>query len=367
MIIEQASVKDAQEILDLQKLAYQSEAAIYNDYTIPPLTQTLEEIEADFERQVFVKATVDGKIIGSVRGYLSEGTCFIGRLIVHPDFKNQGIGTRLLNEIEQIFIQARRFELFTGNKSERNLYLYQKQGYKPFKTEMTAEELGLVFLEKYNALVECDAILFDLDGVLIDSRICIVRHWREWAHQHGLDLAAIMQVAHGLRTVETMRLVAPHLDAEEEAERFTEAEVVDTEGVVAIEGASQLLNRLPQDVWAIVTSGSKELAMARLRQAGLPIPRTLVTADDVKQGKPAPEPYLVAAKRLGVAASRCVVVEDAPAGIEAARAAGMQVIAITMTHSRDELLGQGWVIDRLSALHVAAGEGRGSRLVIQIE
>jgi sugar-phosphatase len=218
-----------------------------------------------------------------------------------------------------------------------------------------------------NARVECDAILFDLDGVLIDSRICIVRHWREWAHQHGLDTAAIMQVAHGIRTVETMRLVAPHLDAEEEAERFTAYEVTDTEGVVAIEGASELLNKLPQDVWAIVTSGSKELAMARLRRAGLPIPHTLVTADDVKQGKPSPEPYLVAAKRLGIAPSRCVVVEDAPAGIEAARAAGMQVIATTTTHSRDELPVRGWVIDQLSALHVSAGERPESRLVIQIE
>ncbi len=217
-----------------------------------------------------------------------------------------------------------------------------------------------------NARVECDAILFDLDGVLIDSRICIVRHWREWARQHSLDPAAIMRVAHGMRTVETMQLVAPHLDAEKETERFTAYEVVDTEGVVAIEGASKLLNGLPQDAWAIVTSGSKELAMARLRRAGLPMPRTLITADDVKQGKPAPEPYLVAAKRLGIAPSRCMVVEDAPAGIEAARAAGMQVIAMTTTHSREQLPEGGWVIDRLSALHIAAGEGE-HRLVIRIE
>ena len=147
--IEQANVEDAQEILDLQKLAYQSEAAIYNDYTIPPLTQTLEKIEADFEKQVFLKATIEGRIVGSVRGYVNEETCFIGRLIVHPDFQNRGIGTRLLNEIEQTFSQAKRFELFTGNKSERNLYLYQKQGYRPFKTEMITEDLGFVFLEKH--------------------------------------------------------------------------------------------------------------------------------------------------------------------------------------------------------------------------
>jgi sugar-phosphatase len=215
--------------------------------------------------------------------------------------------------------------------------------------------------------IECDAILFDLDGVLIDSSICIARHWREWAHQHGLDVAAIMRVAHGLRTVETMRLVAPHLDAGEEAERFTASEVADTEGVVEIEGASALLNRLPADVWAVVTSGSKELATARLRRVNLPIPRTLVTGDDVRQGKPAPEPYLVAAERMGVDAAKCVVVEDAPAGIEAAHAAGMRVIAITTTHPQDELPARGPVIDQLSALHVTVGEGGGRRLVIQIE
>ena len=215
--------------------------------------------------------------------------------------------------------------------------------------------------------LECDAILFDLDGVLIDSTACIARHWREWADQHGLEVATIMRVAHGIRTVETMRLVAPHLDAEEEAARFTASEVVDTEGVFELEGASALLSMLPADVWAVVTSGSKELAMARLLRADLPIPRTLVTADDVRQGKPAPEPYLVAAKRMGVAAARCAVVEDAPAGIEAAHAAGMQVIAITTTHSRDELAERELVVDRLSALHVALGEGGGCRLLIQVE
>lgn len=148
VIIERANVENAGEILDLQKLAYQSEAALYDDDTIPPLTQTLEEITADFERQLFLKASVDGRIIGSVRAYEREGTCCIGRLIVHPGFQNQGVGTRLLNEIERAFVQARRYELFTGDKSERNLYLYQKLGYQPFRTAMVTEELGLVFLEK---------------------------------------------------------------------------------------------------------------------------------------------------------------------------------------------------------------------------
>jgi sugar-phosphatase len=214
--------------------------------------------------------------------------------------------------------------------------------------------------------LECDAILFDLDGVLIDSSSCITRHWEEWARQHGLEMAAVMQVAHGLRTVETMRLLAPHLDAEKEAERFTATEVVDTDGVVPIEGALPLLEGLPNGTWAVVTSGSRDLAMARLRRAGLPIPQALVSGDDVTQGKPAPEPYLMGAKRLGKAVERCVVIEDAPAGIEAARAAGMRVIGMTTTHSREELECAA-VVDRLSAVRILVGEGQGNRLVVQIE
>ena len=178
-----------------------------------------------------------------------------------------------------------------------------------------------------------------------------------------LTTAAVMQVAHGFRTVETIRLVAPHLDAEEEAERITAIEVADTEGVEAIEGALSLLEGLPEGAWAIVTSGSQELARARLRRAGLPAPQTIVSGDDVSLGKPAPEPYLAGANRLGKAAEDIVVIEDAPAGIESARAAGMRVIGITTTHPREELACAA-VVDRLSDLHVLAGEG--DRLVVQI-
>lgn len=149
MIIERAITSDAEEILSLQKLAYKSEAEIYNDFNIPPLVQTLREITADFERQIFLKATINGKIIGSVRAFAEEETCYVGRLIVHPDFQNQGIGTKLMNEIESLFKTCRRFELFTGNKSERNIYLYQKIGYKIFKTEKISDNITFVYLEKY--------------------------------------------------------------------------------------------------------------------------------------------------------------------------------------------------------------------------
>lgn len=146
--IERAAISDAEEILALQKLAYRSEAEIYNDFNIPPLVQTLEGIEKDFEDQFFLKAIMDGKIVGSVRAHTKEGTCYIGRLIVYPDFQNRGIGTRLMNEIERIFNTFRRFELFTGDRSERNLYLYQKLGYNIFKTAKITDQTNIVFLEK---------------------------------------------------------------------------------------------------------------------------------------------------------------------------------------------------------------------------
>ena len=150
MIVERATVDDTKEILDLQKLAYRSEAELYNDYAIPPLTQTLEEMKSDFKNQLFIKACVDGNIVGSVRAYIKQDTCFIGRLMVHPDFQNQGIGTQLINEIEKRFNQARRYELFTGYRSESNLYLYQKLGYRLFKTERISEQVSLLYLEKLN-------------------------------------------------------------------------------------------------------------------------------------------------------------------------------------------------------------------------
>jgi ribosomal protein S18 acetylase RimI-like enzyme len=148
MEVEKAAVSDAEEILSLQKLAYRSEAEIYNDFNIPPMVQTLESIEKDFENQVFLKALIDGSIIGSVRAYSKEGICYIGRLIVRPDFQNRGIGTKLMNEIEKIFGTCQRFELFTGDKSERNLYLYQKLGYKLFKTANITDQTTIVYLEK---------------------------------------------------------------------------------------------------------------------------------------------------------------------------------------------------------------------------
>jgi GNAT superfamily N-acetyltransferase len=148
LAITRATPEDAQEILDLQKLAYQSEAAIYQDYTLPPLTQTLPEMEAELQSQVFLKAMAAGRIVGSVRAYLQQETCGIGRLIVHPDYQNRGLGKELMGKIEACFPQAQRYKLFTGHRSERNLYLYQKLGYRRVSSEKISEKLALVFLEK---------------------------------------------------------------------------------------------------------------------------------------------------------------------------------------------------------------------------
>jgi ribosomal protein S18 acetylase RimI-like enzyme len=148
MIVERATLAEAREILDLQKLAYRSEAEIYGVYDIPPLTQSLAEMQVELEEQLVLKAVEEGRIVGSVRAYLQDGTCHIGRLIVHPSYQNRGIGTRLMGEVEGRFDQATRYELFTGHRSERNLYLYRKPGYRPFQKEEISTELTLVYLEK---------------------------------------------------------------------------------------------------------------------------------------------------------------------------------------------------------------------------
>ncbi len=150
ILIETAGRKDAEAILQLQRLAYQSEAELYQDWTIPPLTETLAELLAEFDRQLFLKAFWGQtlRLVGSVRAHFDGGTCSIGRLIVHPDFQRRGIGSRLMREVESRFPQARRFELFTGHRSVRNLSLYQHLGYSPFREQRLSDQVSLIFLEK---------------------------------------------------------------------------------------------------------------------------------------------------------------------------------------------------------------------------
>lgn len=146
----QASIKDAAEILELQKLAYQSEAKRIDNWSIPPLSQTLSEMETEFDAKVLLKAMLEDRIVGSVRALLDSGTgtCLVGRLIVHPDYQGRGIGSLLLERIETIFSYAERFELFTGTKSIDNIRLYHRFGYQEYRYQDLAPKLRLVFMEK---------------------------------------------------------------------------------------------------------------------------------------------------------------------------------------------------------------------------
>ena len=146
----QASINDITEILELQKLAYKQEAEIYDDYKIPPLTQTLDELREEFIRSTVFKVVSNGSIVGSVRSFLDNGICNIGRLFVHPDFQNKGIGTMLMNTVETYFRnrEIQKFELFTGEKSSKNIYLYQKLGFNIFKTEKLNDNVNIVYMSK---------------------------------------------------------------------------------------------------------------------------------------------------------------------------------------------------------------------------
>jgi GNAT superfamily N-acetyltransferase len=148
MQVEKAEVNDAQKILTIQKRAFQAQAEIYKIYTIPPLTETLEEVISAFDTHTILKATKDGRIIGSVRFLEKAGTCFVGRLLVDPDFQNQGVGRKLLLQVESLCPTAERFELFTGYKSEKSLHVYKKLGYREFKTGKDAADITIVYLEK---------------------------------------------------------------------------------------------------------------------------------------------------------------------------------------------------------------------------
>lgn len=203
----------------------------------------------------------------------------------------------------------------------------------------------------------CDAVIFDLDGILVDSNAIAERHLRAWADGHDVPFERIAAIHHGRPTVETVRLVAPHLDAETEAHRMETAEADDTDGLIVFAGASRLLSRLPAGLWAIVTSGTRRTATIRLTHVRLPTPAVLITADDVAKGKPSPDPYLLAAERLGIAPSRCVVIEDAPAGVTAARAAGARVIGVASTTSRDALADAHVIVACLEDLGAETSEG----------
>ena len=205
--------------------------------------------------------------------------------------------------------------------------------------------------------LDCDGVLFDLDGVLVDSARVVVRTWHTWARHKGLDAERFIEIAHGRRPAETLRLIAPDLDAESEAAELERLEVTDTDGILEVEGALELLGTLPEGSWTVVTSGSRALASGRMRHVGLPLPERFVTADDVENGKPHPEAYLKGAEILGTSPETCVVIEDAPAGVRSAKAAGMRVLAVATTHRDQELHEADVVVGALSDIRVLTQAG----------
>jgi sugar-phosphatase len=194
--------------------------------------------------------------------------------------------------------------------------------------------------------VHCSALLFDMDGVLIDSTPAVARVWRRFALEHGLDPNEVVRRAHGRPSIATVRAYFPNANYEEMSRELERREMEDLDGVVPLPGSVELLSSLPAERWTIVTSATRPLAELRLHTAGLPVPKRIVTAGDIENAKPHPEPYLKAAASLGFPASECIVIEDVPAGIQSGKAAGARVIAFPTTVGRPELASAGadWIL-----------------------
>jgi sugar-phosphatase len=202
--------------------------------------------------------------------------------------------------------------------------------------------------------LRCRGVLFDLDGVLVDSTPAVARVWAGWAREHGFDPDEVVRQAHGKPSISTIRELLPHADHVAEDREVERREIADVEGVIPLPGAMELLQALQLDKWVIVTSCTRSLAGVRIGAAGLPKPRHLVTATDVLRGKPDPEPYRKGAQILGVSAAECLVIEDAPAGIRAGKAAGARVLALRTTATDVELreAGADWIVDDCAELFV---------------
>ena len=204
--------------------------------------------------------------------------------------------------------------------------------------------------------IHCAALLFDMDGVLIDSTPAVARVWRQWAIEHGFDPERVVANAHGRPSITTVREYLPNADHEMENREVERREIEDISGVVPLPGALELLASLPEERWTIVTSCTRRLAEVRLKAAGLPVPKKMITSNDITQGKPHPEPYLKGASVLGFLPADCVVVEDAPAGIHAGKAAGSRVIGFTTTVEEPAVreAGADWVVKNSADLRLAS-------------
>jgi len=212
-------------------------------------------------------------------------------------------------------------------------------------------------------IVEAKGLLFDMDGVLVSSIGAVERCWGRWCERYG---AAAFAVPHGTRAVDIVRMLKPEWDEGQVAEglrAIEDMEIEDTEGLRVLPGVKALLEALPKERWAIVTSATRRLLLGRLAAAGLPVPERIISGDMVERGKPDPEPYRRGAAMLGFAAAECVVVEDAPSGVGAGRAAGCRVLGVLGTHSAEELGEADWVVGSLEEVRVGV-VGAGLELAI---
>lgn len=206
-------------------------------------------------------------------------------------------------------------------------------------------------------------ILFDMDGVLVSSLGSVERTWEKWALARGIDPAQAIRTAHGCRAIETIRKLRPDLDDLRELEWIEEMEIADNVGLEMLAGVRPILEALPEKYWTVVTSATERLARSRMQHGGVPVPKRLIAADMVTQGKPHPEPYLKGAEALGLAPGECLVIEDAASGARAGRAAGCTVVATLFSHSLESLEAAHWIVRSLEDVQVrVAGDALEVRL-----
>ncbi len=223
----------------------------------------------------------------------------------------------------------------------------------------------LISLTRLMIQVHCDALLFDLDGVLINSTPAVARVWRKWAIEHGFNPEEVVARAHGRPSLTTVREYLPDADHEAENREVERREIDDLEGVVPLPGAIDFLTSLPPDRWTIVTSCTRPLATVRIAAAGLPQPRKMITSNDITHGKPHPEPYMKGADLLGFSAKDCVVFEDVPAGVRSGKEAGARVIGFTTTVSGPDLekAGADWILKNCADVRLV---GHGKSLTLSL-
>jgi mannitol-1-/sugar-/sorbitol-6-phosphatase len=207
------------------------------------------------------------------------------------------------------------------------------------------------------AQIHCKGILFDMDGILVSSLESVERSWSKWAVLRGVDPVLTCQTAHGRRAIETIAIMRPDLDAEQELKLIEDIEVDDNEGLTVLPGVLDLLAALPAERWTVVTSATERLALVRMATGGVPLPQKLVAADFVTRGKPHPEPFLTGASLLGFAPQECVVFEDSASGAKAGRAAGCTVVATTFSHPVESLDAAHYLVEDLTGMNVTVLPG----------